>query len=119
MSDGQILKNMGNGWKLWKRLKPGIDALQYAEGFKARTQNQPTELKAYIKALQTACDLEHRWKLHTLIESMPSDPDGIWAHMDDYSYSLDLEDICAACKLYESAVQAVKTANERRITDRA
>ena len=108
MSDGQILRNQGAGWKLWKRLKPGVDPKAYADKFKAFTAAIPFEVQAYIDALQNAADLEHRWRLHTAITLMPQDPDGVWSECDDYGYTLDLDDIVKACRAYEVAQRFVQ-----------
>ncbi len=98
MSDGNIMRNYGQGWKLWKRVKPGIDVRQYAQGLRARYDARPAEFHNYMKALSDACDLEHRARLHMAIDLMPTDPDGVWSTMDDYSYGVDLEDIVRACR---------------------
>lgn len=109
MSDGQIMRNQGFGWKLWKRLKPGVNATEYARKFDVHTAAIPVEVHNYIEALRDACDLEHRCRLHQAITLMPNDPDGVWSEFDDYSgYSLDLDDIVKACRWYQIAQDAVK-----------
>ena len=108
MSDGQILKNSGSGWKLWRKLKTGVDPIEYARKFEARTAAIMPEVRLYIEALQDACDLEHRWRLHTAITLMPNDPDGVFSECDDYGYTLDLSDIVKACRMYQAAESAIK-----------
>ncbi len=104
-----IMRNQGYGWKLWKRLKPGVDAVDYARRFTERGNALPIEVRMYTEALVNACDLEHRARLHMAIELMPNDPDGVWSTFEDYSgYSLDLDDVCKACRAYLSAQAAVK-----------
>lgn len=110
MADGQIMRNQGFGWKLWKRTKPGVDPVEYARKFQERTAAIMPEVRAYIEALQDACDLEHRGRLHLAISLMPQDPDGVWSEMEDtcYGYGFDLDDICRACRAYQAAEEAIK-----------
>lgn len=116
MSDGQIMRNYGQGWKLWKKLKPGVDAVQYAAKFKAKTEAIPREVQSYISALIDACDLEHRARLNMAIELMPNDPDGVWSEFDNYEgYELDLDDIVKACRCYEWAIEAIKAEREVQV----
>jgi hypothetical protein len=110
MSDGQIMRNQGQGWKLWKRLKPGVDPAEYARKFRERSAAIMPEVRMYIEALADAVDLEHRWMLHESIVAMPEDPDGCWSALDDYGCGADLDDIVKACRLYLVAEKATKTA---------
>jgi hypothetical protein len=116
MSDGKLLRNYGQGWKLWKRVKDGVDPVEYAKGFNERTKMISPEIQAYIKALVNACDLEHRLYLNTSIELSGHDPDGVWSDMESRGdwYSIDLEDIIRCCKAYEAAraAAAAKRADE-------
>jgi hypothetical protein len=111
MSDGNILRNQGQGWKLYKRTKPGVDPAEYARKFDERTRAIIPEVRAYIEALKDAVDLSHRWMLHEAISVMPTDPDGCWSTLDDYGYTPDLDDICKACRLYLIAESAAKEAD--------
>jgi hypothetical protein len=109
MSDGNIMRNDGFGWKSWRKLKAGVDPQEYARKFNAQTEAIPPEVRAYIEALQDTCDLEHRARLHTAISLMPNDPDGVWSELDDCAgCSPDLDDIVKACRLYESAMDAIR-----------
>lgn len=110
MSDGWLLRDQGAGWKQWKRLKAGVDAAAWAHGFALRTQAIHPLVRAYVKALMAATDVAHRGRLHMTIELMPEDPDGVWAQMEDFSYTYDLEDIIRACRAYLVARQAVEGA---------
>jgi hypothetical protein len=51
MSDGNILKNSGSGWKLYRKLKAGIDPEVYAVKFQAFTDGIPQAVKDYVQAL--------------------------------------------------------------------
>jgi hypothetical protein len=65
MSDGNILRNDGCGWKLYKRLKPGVDAYAYARKFEAFTAAIPEPIRRYTEALAEAVSLEYRAPSHT------------------------------------------------------
>lgn len=109
MSDGNIMRNDGFGWKRWRKLKAGVDPQEYARKFNAGTESIPPEVRAYIQALQDTCDLAHRARLHTAISLMPNDPDGVWSELDDCAgCSPDLDDIVKACRVYESAMDAIR-----------
>jgi hypothetical protein len=108
MSDGNIMRNYGTGWKLWRKLKAGVDPVEYARQFDERTRAMLPELRAYIQALQNACTLERRWWLHENITLMPTDPDGVWSHCDEYGHSIDIEDIVRACRLYQACEAALR-----------
>ncbi len=114
MSDGNILRNYGYGWKMWKKCKPGVNPAEYAEKFKARTEALPAEVKHYVEHLMQCTDLEHRARLHVTIEMMPTDSDGVWAMMDDSSYQIDFDDVQRACELYILAERRVKRDAERK-----
>lgn len=103
-SDGQILRDSGSGWKLYKRLKPGVDAVTYATKFKAFTTSLPASLRDYIDALSDAVSISHRLRLHTAISLMPDDPDGVWSEMDTFSGSLiEFAEAARLCRLYKIA----------------
>ena len=109
MSDGHILRNQGDGWKLWKKVKPGVDVVGFAERFEANTRSIPELVHAYTRSLMDAVDLAHRWKLHHLITLMPEDVDGIWSQLDDYGYHPEFGDIKRACEAYRVAELAVRS----------
>src|SRR5574340_10382 len=108
MSDGKILRNQGFGWKLWKRVKPGVDPKVYAEDARKRYEARPAVFHEYMRELINAADLEHRYRLHTAVSLLPNDPDGVWSEVNDtYSgYSIDLDDCLKLCRLYEAAMAA-------------
>ena len=105
-----IMKNYGQGWKLWKRLKPGIQPEEYARKFNDRTKAILPEVLTYIDCLIQCANLEHRARLHTAVSLMPTDPDGVWSEFDDWSgYTLDLDDVVKCCRAYQVALDTVKS----------
>lgn len=110
MSDGVILRNIGFGWKLYAKVKPGIEPAQAFANAKQR-QNEALEQKphlaAYRKALHDLAGLSKRWKLHAAVELMYDDPDGVWSEAcDGYGDNVhaDIDEISELCRLYQSAI---------------
>ena len=104
MSDGNIMRNSGSGWKLWKRLKPGANAAEYAKRQREKYNARPALFHEYIAALTDAVSLENRGRLHMTVSLMPTDPDGVWSELDSYSGPLvDLDDCVKLCRLYQVA----------------
>lgn len=122
MADGKILRNRGDGWKLFKKVKPGVDPREaYRLRLAARedaVRRNPT-YGLYIRELtKLAGSLECRARLHMMIEMMPTDPDGIWSELadgyDEMSRKIgriEIDDLCSVCALYRGAVE---TAQELR-----
>jgi hypothetical protein len=105
MSDGSVLRNQGTGWKRWKRVKPGVDPVNYAAKMRAAYDVRPAEFHSYIRALAAACDLAHRGQLNALVEQMPEDPDAVWSMFDDPGYELQIEDVARCCRARLALVQ--------------
>jgi len=109
MSDGAVLKNYGNGWKLAGKVKAGIDperAYKNAVAFQAEFMAQRPALAKYRKELHGLCGISKRWKLHTAIQLMPDDADGVWSSAcDDYcdNVNADVDEIGALCRMYLAA----------------
>jgi hypothetical protein len=110
MSDGVILKNIGFGWKLYGKVKPGIDPkdaysrakTKYDEALALRPN-----LAAYIKELHDMAGLSKRWKLHAAVSLMPDDYDGVWSEAcDGYNdnVSASVDEISHLCRLYQAAM---------------
>ncbi len=109
MSDGKILKNSGSGWKEFKRLKPEVKPVDYAIRTKATYDARPRSFHTYVKALIDAVTLENRWRLHTAIELMPTDPDGVWSELDDWNGPLvEAYECRSLCELYLLALDDAK-----------
>lgn len=114
MSDGHIMRDYGSGWKLWKKLKPGIDAKDYAKRIRAQYDAHPPVFHAYVKALMDATDIKHRSFLHEAVRLMPTDPDGVWSEFNDFWYGneVDLDDCVKLCRLYQEAIRESELARE-------
>ena len=108
MSDGHVLQNTGLGWKLHKKVKPGIDpavAYQNAQKRLADKLAQYPAAAEYRAALHDMAPLSKRWKLHLAVTMMPDDPDGVWSSACDGwdGISADLDDVVHLCRAYNAA----------------
>jgi hypothetical protein len=110
MSDRQVLKNQGDGWKLYRKVKSDIQPIDAY----IHARNKLNEFKAnyphnsnFMEALHETCGLYGRWYILETIRSMPNDPDGVWSTFDDsYDYKLPkltIEECVELCKLYNLA----------------
>lgn len=110
MSDGVILKNIGFGWKIGGKVKPGVDP---AEAFERAANAQQAFRLArpcaanYKKELHSLAGMNTRWKLHAAVQLMPDDPDGVWSEAcDGYGDNVhaDIDEIVHLCMLYRNAI---------------
>jgi len=105
--DGKILRNQGDGWKLWKALKPGIDAREHFEKAKANYAAKLSEKPAFAewrKLFHDTFSFTNRYMALTVISSMPQDPDGVWSELNDMlNISCGIDEIVAVCRAYEAA----------------
>ena len=111
MADGVVLRHDGTGWKQHGKLKPGVNPETAYANAKARIEKFLSErpcFAAYRKALHDMAPQSKRWMLHSAVEMMPGDPDGVWSVLAD-SYDprqrieADLDEICYLCELYKTA----------------
>lgn len=110
MSDKTVLKNHGDGWKLAGKVKPEFSVEyafnQTAERLKKWESEHPFGL-AYKKELHSLASQSKRFRLHTVIQLMYDDCDGVWSECcDGYdSIHADLDEINELCKLYALALR--------------
>lgn len=106
-ADGQILRNQGDGWKQWKRLKPGVDAREHFEKAKASYARKLETLPAfaeYRRLLHAEISFSHRYMVATVISTMPQDPDGVWSELNDMlSISIGVNEVVELCRAFEAA----------------
>ena len=110
MADRKILKNTGSGWKLGGTLKDGLTpecAFQNAVELQRKHLSERQALAAYRKELHSMAGLCNRWKLHSAIQLLGNDYDGVWSEAcDGYgdNVSASIDEVVTLCKLYEAAV---------------
>lgn len=121
MSDGHVLRNAGNGWKQYRKVKAGITPEIAFASRKAQQEEFLAAHPAYAafsKAVQKSAGLAVRWKLVAAIELMPSDPDGVWSEAcDGYvdNVSLAVEEIAELCTLYRAVVAERARMQQERV----
>lgn len=114
--DGQILRNQGDGWKVWKKLKPEFmsdpkGAFERASHRQSDKLRERPAFRAWRDTLHELVAFRHRWFVVETIRMMPSDPDGVWSTFDDHKFmgvELDLDDCVKLCRAYESACAEAK-----------
>lgn len=111
MSDGVVLKNIGFGWKIHGKIKPGVTPEQAfsnaADRVRAYRAEHPA-YSAYRAALHSMAGLSKRWKLHACVELMPDDPDGVWSEAcDGYGDNIhaDINEVSELCELYKASLR--------------
>lgn len=109
-ADGKILRNDGDGWKQWRKCKPGIDPrarFEQAKSAYAEKLSAKPAFAAWRSLFHELVPFTQRSLVLTAISCMPQDPDGVWSEVNDYlsfagdSYSI--EDICSLCRAYQAA----------------
>ena len=106
MSDGAILKNHGFGWKLAGKVKADVsptDCYARAAASVAEQLAAKPAAAAYRSKLIELTGLCNRWKLHSAVQLMPDDCDGVWSEVcDGYGDNVhaDVDEIGELCLLY-------------------
>ena len=111
MEDGTVLVHDGTGWRQLGKVKEGVtprEALAKAQQRHKDHLENNYFLAAYRKALHNLAPQSKRYLLHSAVEMMPGDPDGVWSELADHwdprqRISADLDEIVELCGLYESA----------------
>ena len=110
MSDGIVLANQGFGWKLRGKIKPDLTPQQAFENARdrlaAKLQDRPA-LAKYRAELHDLAGLLKRWKLHTAVQMMPDDPDGVWSEAcDGYGDNCcaSVDEVVSLCRAYKVAM---------------
>lgn len=107
--DGKILRNDGDGWKQWRKLKPGLDPKAIFEERKAKYAQKLADNPAFAawrSLFHSLVSFKHRNIVLSTISMMPGDPDGCWSTFDDYSFygvELSLDEWVQLCRAYEAA----------------
>lgn len=105
-SNGKILENYEDGWKLYATVAENYninDAFNNAKRIHDTWNN--TKQARYKNRIIEIAGME-RMLLHAIIESMPDDPDGIWAECC-YGNKINatVGEIVELCRLYKRAMQ--------------
>jgi hypothetical protein len=121
-SDGKVLKNQGFGWKIYSKVKAGLNPADVFANAKARREafiaSHPA-YAAYVKELHSMAGLCKRWKLRSALELLGDDVDGIWSECCDGfgdNISASVEEVAHLQRLYTYALAEQK---EKRETENA
>lgn len=109
-SDGQVLVNHGDGWKLYGKVKPDItplQAYQHTKEIQDQHLRDNPHFKNWYKAI-TRYGLSKRVYIIMAIECMPDDPDGVWSELTDtYDYhakmNWTIDEVVELCRLFKLA----------------
>lgn len=88
MSDGTILKNYGDGWKVYGKVKAGLDPVEVAQRKREWAEDLIVSRPAYarfLKLMQGIGSLRIRSIVMVGLPLLTGDPDGLWAELDDYT----------------------------------
>ena len=117
-ADGKILRNDGDGWKCYRKLKSGRDpALHFQEAkahYAEKIRDNPC-FAAWRDLLHSLVSFRCRNLVVRTIGLMPDDPDGVWSELSDYGYLfgegdlLSIDDACALCAAYRAAMLEAKS----------
>ena len=113
MSDGTILRNHGDGWKLWRKVKPGVDvaahAKERAESYEKFLMERPA-FAAYREALHKTVCFSQRYLVKEVLSMFANDPDGVWSELNDMAnVPIDVDECVELCGLHEAASAETKT----------
>jgi hypothetical protein len=107
MADGKILKNYGQGWKLYGKCKVSPqEAYAVAKAKQDAVFSVRPCLAAYRKELHSLAGMSKAWKLHAAVELLGDDVDGIWSEAcDGYGDNVhaDVDEVGELVRLYNLA----------------
>lgn len=120
--DGKILVNKGDGWKRWRKLKPGADMAtvwpQKKADYEQRLRENPCYAD-YRAALRDLVSFENRAIVHEMISTLGNDADGCWSELSDYDaangtdIALSVEEIQRLADTYEWWQREVKEKQDK------
>jgi hypothetical protein len=119
MSDGTILKNYGSGWKINGGVKEGFmpqDVFEKARAHQVDVLRRLPAFAAYKKMLHKLAPVSKRWRLHTAIELMLTDSDGVWSECCGdgcEDIHADLDEVSELCDLYLAKMREANAASRR------
>jgi len=112
-TDGNIMRNNGNGWKLWKRCKAGVDPAEYAERQREYHLQKDRENPGFVRfraLMQELVPFQARYWVQTAIQHLPDNPDGVYTELSesslrytDYDPELSIDDCVDLCQAYKVA----------------
>jgi hypothetical protein len=92
-SNGAILVNKGDGWKVAK-LKEG----KTWETVKACAANVTPEFAEYRKLVLDEVPLTRRHEFVAAVQILADDVDGLWSTLDDAGWGIDIDTLAEICE---------------------
>jgi hypothetical protein len=101
--NGDILEDTGFGWKMYGKLRDGVDPCDQIQRIRDIHKNKLSTIPGLSRYHELLCDvpLSKRWMLIDCIHANPQDPDGVWSDANDVAgIVVSVEDVIEMCKLY-------------------
>jgi hypothetical protein len=116
--NGHVLRNTGDGWKQWRKLKPGIDPREAYQN-RLTAYNEKLRLNpafsSWRDCIQSLVSFRNRFLVCEAIAMMPGDPDGVYSELSDRDYllpsqscALTIDDCVKLCEAYRAAMSEAK-----------
>lgn len=106
MSDGKLLRNQGDGWKLWRSVKPGVTPEERAKARQDRINTARIDAPCFTEfkeLLHREVSLKNRALVVEIISTMPQDADGCYSELTDHGFwEGDLDGMVDLCRAYEA-----------------
>lgn len=112
MSDGNILINQGDGWKCWRKVKPGVDPVTHAREREERYKQFLVERPGYAEYRRVlhaiACNGK-RSLVRMAVEMLGNDVDGLWSELNDHAdVSVTVDDCVELSRAYDWSQREAK-----------
>ena len=106
-ADGKVLRNFGNGWKTWRKLKPDVEGgprgcfERCLDDYRAKLGNLP-EFARWRDRVHVF-PLRHRAFVLEAVKLLSHDADGLWAELEDMGLRVSIGEAQALCAAYRAA----------------
>lgn len=105
-ANGKILRNDGRGWKKWKKLKEGVNPVEYYNLRRKKSGeylvNSPCYAAFKLRFMEEF-SLVQRCIVLEAFKLLSNDIDGLWSELNDIlRISIDVETVKELCKLYNN-----------------
>lgn len=114
-ADGEILRDNGGGWKLWKRCKPGTDPAEFANRQRERNAQLDRDcpcFAAFREKMHSLVPFKARYWVFETLKTLPDDPDGLCTELQesslqysDHNPALGIDDCVELCRAYAVATR--------------
>lgn len=103
-ADGKILKNSGDGWKLYRKIiNPAVTPEENYQKKLAKFEDYENNRPRYVEfrdAFHGAVPFGDRWRVMAALELLSDDPDGLWSTVNELHDEYPFEEIEALCQAY-------------------